>query len=208
MKKDLTDRQKEILGFLKDFIADFGYPPTLREICRSFGINGPKNARKHLDALEKKGFIKRRANISRAIEVEGCPAKNAVSIPVVGRVRAGVPNLAVEDVLGHVTLDSRFFKCKDAFLLKVEGDSMRGAGIEEGDYVIVRPQKEALNNDIVVASIGDKTTVKRFFRKGQTIILKPENPGYPPIEIKNPGDAGREVTIIGKVISIIKPVER
>lgn len=200
----LTIRQKEILEFLKEFIMESGYPPTLREICARFGIRGPKNARKHLDAIEKKGFIKRSSNISRAIELLDSSAKNALSMPIVGRVRAGSPHLAFEEVLGHVVMDKRFFKCRDAFLLKVEGDSMTGAGLEEGDYIVVRPQKDALNNEIVVAAVDDETTVKRFSKTGGRILLKPENPGYRPIEIKE----GRRFEIIGKVISIIKPLEK
>jgi repressor LexA len=201
MYKEPTERQKNILEFLKDFIKERGYPPALRDICRHFGIKSPKNARKHLEALEKKGFIKRSANISRAIEIFHSPIKNAVSVPIVGRVRAGPPLLAVEDVLGHVTLDSRFFHPAGAFLLKIEGESMKGAGIEDGDYALVMPQKHVSNRDIIVAMLDDEATLKRFSKKGNTITLKPENPGMEPIRI-NKGE--RDFAIVGKVISVIK----
>ncbi|MBI1912783.1 MAG: repressor LexA [Deltaproteobacteria bacterium] len=201
----LTQRQKEIFDFLKEFIEEGGYPPSLRDICERFGIKGPKNAAKHLDALERKGFIKRNPNISRAIEIIDSAVKNAVSIPIVGHVRAGSPHPAIEDILGHVALDSRFFKCRDAFMLKVEGDSMTGAGIDEGDFLIVRPEKDASDGEIVVAMLDGQATVKRFFRKGGSVMLKPENPNLEPIIID---EMSGEFSIIGKVISVIKQVEK
>lgn len=205
MSKELTERQKEILGFIKSYIEESGYPPSLREISAKFGIKGPKNAGKHLKALEKKGYIRRSANISRAIELLGDDtSKHSVTVPVAGRVRAGSPHLAVEDIAGYVVLDGRFFKCKDAFLLKVEGDSMLGAGIDDGDYVMVRPQAHANENEIIVAMVDGEATVKRFSRQDNTIILKPENPWMDPIIVKE----GKDFHIIGKVISIIKHLER
>lgn len=201
----LTSRQGEILGFLKDFIVENGYPPSLRDICARFNIKGPQNAGKHLAALEKKGFIKRSSNISRGIEVAGPVGGGVVTLPIAGRVRAGAPCLAVEDIVGHVALDEGFFRCRDAFLLKVDGDSMIGAGIEDGDHIVVRPQDNAMDNDIVVALIDDaEATVKRFSRKGRGIILKPENPAMEPMEL----DGKRPVSIIGKVVSVIKRFDR
>src|SRR3989304_8507418 len=117
--KGLTARQDSILGFIRDFTGRNGYPPSMREIAMRFGIKSPKNARKHLDALERKGFIKRTGGLSRAIEALAPAVRGAVSIPIAGRVRAGEPHLAVEDIAGHITLDERFFNCRDAFLLKV-----------------------------------------------------------------------------------------
>lgn len=205
-KRELTQRQKEILDFLGGFIGQRGYPPSLREICARFGIKSPKNAAKHLSALEKKGFITRSANISRAISIPEAPVKGGrtIAIPVAGRVRAGTPHLAVEDILGSVELDAGFFKCGGSFLLKVEGESMINAGIEDGDYVLVRPGIQALNNDIVVAMIDGEATVKRFLRRGDSVILKPENPAMEPVAVKE----GSEVSIVGKVISIIKRMEK
>jgi repressor LexA len=202
VERGLTERQRSILGFLKDFILENGYPPSLREVCEKFGISGPNNAAKHLDALERKGFIRRLSKASRAIEVFDSPVKRAVSIPIAGHIKAGPPHLAIEDVTGHVTLDAAFFNCKDAFLLKVEGESMIGAGIDEGDYLIVKPQSTASNNDIVVAVLDEEATVKRFLKKGDAITLKPENPDLEPIHVKKT----TPFSIIGRVIFTIKPL--
>lgn len=202
----LTNRQKEILVFLREFLAERGYPPSLREICARFGISGPQNAAKHLHALEKKGFIRRRAGSSRAIELVGGgdAVRGGVAVPVAGRVRAGAPGLAVEDVTGHVLLDKSFFRCSGAFILRVEGESMTGAGINDGDLVVVRPQKEAASGDIVVALIDDEATVKTFLRSEDEVLLMPENPAMQPIRIA--GDRG--FSIVGKVVSVIRRLEK
>lgn len=202
-KRALTERQRDVLGFIKDYIAASGYPPSLRDICARFGIKGPKNAGKHLEALEKKGFIRRSSSVSRGIEVVDSALKNAVSVPIAGRVHAGSPHLAVEDIVGHMALDARFFKCDGAFVLKVEGESMTGAGIDDGDYLIVRPQDTASNGEIVVALIDNEATVKRFFREAGVVTLKPENPSMEPIRVSG----GREVSVVGKVVSVIKKIE-
>ncbi|MBI5469057.1 MAG: repressor LexA [Deltaproteobacteria bacterium] len=203
-KRALTERQRDVLGFIKDYIAASGYPPSLRDICARFGIKGPKNAGKHLKALEKKGFIRRSSSISRGIEVVDSALKNAVSVPIAGRVRAGSPHLAVEDIVGHMALDARFFKCAGAFVLKVEGESMTGAGIDDGDYLVVRPQNWASNGEIVVALIDNEATVKRFFMEAGVVTLKPENPSMEPIRVAG---GGREVSVIGKVVSVVKKIE-
>lgn len=203
-KRDITERQREVLGFIKDYIASNGYPPSLRDICARFGIKGPKNAGKHLEALEKKGFIRRPSNISRAIEVVDPALRNAVSVPIAGRVRAGSAHLAVEDITGYIALDARFFRCEGAFVLKVEGESMTGAGIDDGDYIVVRPQAWALNGEIVVAIIDNEATVKRFFMEGGVVTLKPENPSMEPIRVVG---GEREVSIAGKVVSVVKRIE-
>ena len=199
----LTKRQKEILDFLTGFTADKGYPPTLREISARFSIKSPKNAAKHLDALEKKGFLKRPAKTPRGISLVARPRPGQVDVPVAGRVRAGVPHLAVEDVTGYVTLDAGFFRCDNAFLLQVAGESMKGAGIDDGDYVLVRPQPSIDNNEICVAMLGDEATVKRFVLDGAGAFLMPENPSFEPIRIEDGGDT---FSIIGKVISVIKRI--
>lgn len=204
MSRRLTARQAEILDFLTTFIEERGYPPSLREISARFGINSPKNARKHLNALEAKGFIKRVSGLSRAIEISSTGSGGIVTLPVVGRVRAGMPQPAVEDIEGYVRLDSGFFGCREGFILRVEGESMMGAGIREGSYVVVKPQKDALNGEIVVAMIDGEATVKRFIKDGDTVILKPENPDMEPVRVT--GGDGREVSIIGKVVAIIEHV--
>ncbi len=200
--RNLTPRQLSILEFLNDFIKARGYPPSLREICGRFNIKGPKNAMKHLAALQKKGFIKREPRASRALNIVG-RAGHAQTMPILGRVTAGSPNLAIEDKFGSVSLDGRFFKCADAFMLKVEGDSMIDAGIGHGDLVIVRPQNHALDKDIVVAMIDGEATVKRFIKKKDAIVLKPENPELKPISIPD----GSDFSVIGKVMFVIKDVD-
>ena len=221
MAKGLTKRQAEVLDFVRVHIQEKGYGPSLRDICLFLGIKGPNNARKHLDSLEKKGFIKREPRKSRAIELLDPPVgagerrythpaspvrtslPHALSIPIAGRVRAGTPELAIEDIEGYVTLDSSFFRCKGGFLLRAVGESMIEAGIEDGDYLLIRPQKEALTNEIVVAMIEDEATVKRFVRKDDTILLKPENPTMKSIKI----DDTKKFEIVGKVVDVIKRLE-
>ncbi len=208
----LTLRQKSVLQFLKRYLQEHGYPPSLRDICAELEIKGAKNARKHLEALERKGFISRHPNRSRAIEIIGPAfykeaAASVTSLPIVGHVRAGEPHLAVEDVVGHIALDSAFFNTAGAFVLKVEGDSMINAGIAEGDHLVVRPGSEVANKDIVVAMLGGEATVKRFFKQGGTVRLVPENPDFAPIEITK-AEAGVDVdfSVVGKVVHVIKSV--
>ncbi|MBW7957012.1 MAG: repressor LexA [Deltaproteobacteria bacterium] len=206
MGSQLTSRQKEILDFLSEFIGEAGYPPSLRDICARFGIRGPKNAAKHLAALERKGFLKREASASRAISLLGPDRtrRGGISLPIAGRVRAGAPEEAVEDILGHVVHDEHFFKCRDAFLLRVEGESMIEAGISEGDLVVVRPQPDASDGDIIVALVDGEATVKRLVKTGGTVVLKPENPAMEPIVVKE----GSDFAVIGKVISVIRLLEK
>lgn len=211
--RGLTEKQRDILDFLNSFIAENGYPPSLREICARFHIKGPKNAGKHLTALEKKGFIKRSSGLPRAVRVVGPaplhppappiapPERGGMAVPIAGRVRAGTPHLAIEDIAGYVTLDEPFFKCSGAFLLKIEGDSMIGAGINDGDYIVVKPDVHVVNNDIVVALLNEEATVKRLFKMGDMYILKPENPMMEPVYVK---EGSGDFSVIGKVISIIK----
>lgn len=201
--KALTKRQESVLDFLREFISVRGYAPSLREICAKFGIKSPKNAKKHLEAIEKKGFLKRSPNLSRAIELAGAPVKNTISVPVIGRVKAGQPHLAVADVTGHITLDAGFFNCSGAFILKADGESMNGAGINDGDFLLVRPGAEVFNNDIAVVMLDSESTVKRFLKKDGVITLKPENPEFKPVRVKN----GAEFVVIGKVVSVIKQIE-
>jgi repressor LexA len=210
--KSLTPRQKAVLDFIEGFVRAEGYPPSLREICARFGIKGPNNARKHLDAIERKGFIRRRPGLSRGIELikrpeDGPPPSRrsgAVSIPIAGAVRAGPPELAVEDIVGHITLDEDFFNCRDTFILRVEGESMKDAGIIEGDHILVRPGPTAEHGDIVVAMIEGEATVKRFLEDGPNITLKAENPNMQPITITP--DDNKDLQIIGKVIFVMKKV--
>ncbi len=223
-RRGLTARQRSVLDFLTGFMDENGYAPSLREIAAHLGINAPKNAAKHLAALERKGFVRRTAGLSRAVDVVGVapgvgrpPGGGAggageaygLAVPVAGRVRAGTPHLAVEDVTGHVTLDERFFRCRGAFLLKVEGESMTGAGIDDGDHVLVRPQATAETGEIVVALVGGEATVKRLVLRPGEIALMPENPDFDPVVVRADadGEAAAEVEIVGVVLSVVKRIE-
>ena len=203
MKDSLTPRQEGVLTFIKESVEKKGFPPTVREIARNFRMQGPKGAQKHLAALEAKGYIRRRPGLSRAMEVIGWSGESAsqtVAIPVMGRVRAGAPLLAMEEIEEHLKLD-RSLAPPGAFALKVTGDSMIEAGIHEGDWAVVKPQSRVTNRDIVVALIGEEATVKRFFKENGAVRLEPAHPRMKPIVVRPGGD---EVRIIGKVVAIIR----
>jgi len=204
-KTALTQKQERVLGFLKDFLNRYGYPPTVREIAHHLKMAGPHSAKRFLDMLEQKGYIRRIAKSSRAIEIIGHPSPSLVrTVPLLGRVRAGTPLLAVENVEGTLSLDHSFARWNHAFLLRVTGNSMIEAHIKDGDLVLVKPQPTAHNGEIVVALVNDEATIKRFFKKGNTIRLEPANTSMLPLIIK-PGEA--EVTIIGKVVALLRNIE-
>ncbi len=212
MKNQLTDRQQEILSFISQFLEASGYPPTLREIGKKFGISSTFGVKRHLDALVKKGYLNVESNASRGISFVhsiNSGRNNDYSridelfrkIPVVGRVAAGSPILAIENIEGSVIIDNSFMKKSDeCFALKVKGDSMINAGIFEGDLVIVSPNKETINGDTVVARLDDEVTVKTLEKKYNKIRLIPENENYKPIEI----DDKKEFSIVGKVVGVIR----
>jgi repressor LexA len=198
--KEITPRQKKVLDFITGHLEQHGYPPTLREIGGHLGVNGTLGIMKHLDALERKGYIRKTAGSSRGIALTGT-ATGAVSLPVVGTVRAGALSLAVEEIEGYFSLDPARLPSEDAFFLRVRGDSMIRAAILDGDLALVRPQATAENRDIVVAMVGDEATLKRFYRKRDHIRLQPENPAMEPIIVRK-GEG--EVVIIGKVVGIYR----
>ncbi len=175
-----------------------GYPPSLREIAGHFEMVGTRAVEKHLIALEKKGFI-RRGKGARAIEVTGQVSGRAV--PILGKVAAGSPILAEEHLLGHLMLDPTIARWEDVFLLKVQGESMKDAGILDGDLVLVKPQSDAETGENVVAMIEGEATVKRLIKRGNEIILQPENEAFSPIVI-TAEDA--EVQILGKVVALFR----
>ncbi|OGW38317.1 MAG: repressor LexA [Nitrospirae bacterium RBG_13_39_12] len=196
--KDLTEKQEKILEFLKEYTKNHGYPPTVREIGTHFKFLWAA-ARGHLQALQRKGFIKLNPSRSRGIEIPGLMPSTASMVPVAGKIRAGKPILAVEDIESHIVVDKSLFKDSNAFALRVTGDSMVEAGILNGDYVVVKPQKTIENGEIGVVLIDDEATVKRVFIKDKKIILKPENRNMQPVSYKP-----EEVSIIGKVIGVIR----
>jgi len=211
MKKQLTDRQEEILLFIQQFLKESGFPPTLREIGKRFQISSTFGVKRHLDALAKKGYITVESNASRGIAVIHDDFKAGVSesvkneffskIPIVGRVAAGSPILAMENIEGSVIIDHSFIrKAEDAFALKVRGDSMINAGIFEGDLVIVSPNDKGKTGDIIVAMLDDEVTVKTLEIKNEEIKLLPENNSYLPITVTDKNN----FSIIGKVKGVVR----
>ena len=204
MENELTRRQKEVLDFLKDFVMGRGFPPTLREIASHLGVKGPKGPQKALRILERKGYLRRVPGGSRALEIiGGSPglAGEVLSVPIVGRVRAGEPILAVENVEGYIRLDRSLLSSENVFLLRVQGDSMVDAHIQDGDFALVKPQPNAENGEIVVALIEDEATIKRIFKKRDLIRLEPANPAMEPIVVKK---GEKRVKIVGKVVGIFR----
>ncbi|NOX67533.1 MAG: transcriptional repressor LexA [Chlorobi bacterium] len=207
MKKTLTDRQKEIYNFIKNFIELNGYPPTYREIGFEFDISSTFGVKRHIDALIKKGFLNIAENSSRTLSINE-PDSNStaqisdtVEIPIVGRVAAGQPILAEENVEGTFSIHKSLINGKsDCFALRVKGDSMINAGIFEGDVVIVNPQKDANNGEIIVALLGNEATLKRFERRNNKIALVPENDKYDKIRIKKDDD----FSIVGKALGVFR----
>ncbi len=200
----LTERQQQVYAFLTEYLAANGYPPTLQEIAQHLHISGNLGVLRHLKALERAGLITRNPGSSRSITLVARMESDAVILPLVGTVRAGLPQLAMEEISAHIAVDRSLVKGKDAFLLRVKGDSMIEAHIVEGDLAVVHPQSTAENGEIVVALIDGEATLKRFFREGQCIRLQPENTSMTAIIIT--ADT-QDVTIVGKVTGLCRTVE-
>ncbi|MBT1070302.1 transcriptional repressor LexA [Pelotalea chapellei] len=199
LQHDLTPRQQQVLQFVTSHLDNQGYPPTLREIAAHLGVSGPLPVSKHLDALEKKGYIKR-DKVSRGIGLTTSLSRS-VSLPIAGTVRAGHLSPAIEDIQGYFSVDHLAVKGNDCFFLRVSGDSMIGAGIFDGDLALVRPQQTADNKDTVVAMVEGEATLKWFYHEQDHIRLQPANPNMSAIIIR-PGDG--EVSIVGKVIGVYR----
>jgi len=197
----LTDRQKQIYEFLSVSVREKGYAPSIPEIGQRFKIASTRGVFDHLQALERKGYIKRVGK--RAIEIVSQSGRSALpqakEIPIVGRVRAGAPVLAEENIEGFLTVGNEIARGTETFALKVKGDSMIDDGILEGDHVIIRQQRTAENGDIVCALIGNEATLKRFQRKGNEVTLKPANKNYEPIIVSK-----GEFRILGRAVGVIR----
>lgn len=202
----LSNRQQAILDFIKNEVRVKGYPPSVREIGEAVGLASSSTVHGHLERLEKKGLIRRDPTKPRAIEILDNSdqladfSHSVVRVPLVGKVTAGEPILATENIEDYFPLPSHFVGDGEVFMLSVSGDSMIEAGIHDGDYVIVRKQQTANNGDIVVAMTeDDEATVKTFYKERDHIRLQPENPAMEPIRLKN-------VTILGKVIGLFRAI--
>ena len=197
MSKSLTKRQAAILSFIKEFARDKGYPPTIPEIQKEFGIRSPNGVNNHLKALIRKGYIKRDSSRARALEIIGWHK----GLPIVGSIAAGAPILAEENLEGYFNLNDMYSDSDDVFTLRVKGDSMVKAGIFDGDYVIVRLQQTLDPGEIGVAILGDSATVKRIYCDGNIIKLVPENDAMKPITVTRTDPS---FSIGGKVIGVIR----
>ena len=186
-----SNKREQILNFLTQFMNEHGYAPTVREICNAVGLQSTATVHYHLNALRDAGLIEMDEMKKRAISLPD--SQRADRIPVVGVVTAGVPILATENIEGYIPWDGE----SGCFVLRVRGDSMIGAGILDGDKVVVRPQPDAENGQIVVALLDDSATVKRLKKTGRDVWLMPENPSYEPIP-------GNEAKILGRVKALIR----
>lgn len=199
-EKMLTTRQRQILDFIRDCVHKYGYPPSVREICKEVGLSSTSTVHGYLHQLEETGFIRRDPAKNRTIELldeSSWRSKKIVPLPLVGQVRAGEPITAEECVEDVYPFSEEFVGEDDCFMLTVKGDSMINAGIFEGDYLIVRSQDSAQNGDIVVALLDEEATVKRYYREEARVRLQPENDAYEPIYTAN-------CYILGKVIGLFR----
>ena len=200
----MTSRQQEIFQFIKRYASKYGYPPTVREIGKAVGLASSSTVHAHLANLEKYGVLRRDPTKPRAIELLFDKAKPAVTpgeggLPLVGRVAAGQPVLAEENIDEYVQVPPVAGGDEGDYVLQVSGESMRDAGILAGDYVVVHRQDGARDGDIVVALLGDEATEKRFFRERDHVRLQPENPSMEPIR-------SRDVQVLGKVVGVFRKV--
>ena len=212
MARSITKRQQQIYDFIRSYQKEKGYPPSVREMAAAVGLSSPSTVHAHLSALEAHGLIKRDKTKPRALELfnedgssvkEGTisignePARGSVSLPLVGRVAAGIPILAEQNIEDTFTLPTEIASDSSSFILEVHGESMINAGIFNGDYIVVREQKSAMNGEIVVAMIDGEATVKTFYKEAGRVRLQPENDTMEPIFALNP-------TILGKVVALMR----
>lgn len=210
MARKITKRQQQIYDFIRAYQQEKGYPPSVREMAAAVGLSSPSTVHAHLSALEDHGLIKRDKTKPRALEVfeqdgtsvktaevRAMPDRGSVSLPLVGRVAAGMPILAEQNVEDTFTLPTEIVTDSSSFVLEVHGNSMVNVGIYNGDYIVVREQKSAMNGEIVVAMIDGEATVKTFYKEQGRVRLQPENDAMEPIFATNP-------TILGKVVALLR----
>ena len=210
MARKITKRQQQIYDFIRAYQQEKGYPPSVREMAAAVGLSSPSTVHAHLSALEDHGLIKRDKTKPRALEVfdqdgtsvktaevRAMPDRGSVSLPLVGRVAAGMPILAEQNVEDTFTLPTEIVTDSSSFVLEVHGNSMVNVGIYNGDYIVVREQKSAMNGEIVVAMIDGEATVKTFYKEYGRVRLQPENDAMEPIFATNP-------TILGKVVALLR----
>lgn len=194
----LTPRQQQVLEFIRESVRANGYPPTVREICAALNLSSPSTVHAHLANLERLGLIKRNPTKPRALDVVQ-DLRPRRPLPLVGRVAAGQPILAEENIEELIDVPAFLRRDDDDFVLRVQGDSMADAGIFNGDFIVVHSQDEAQNGEIVVALVGDEATTKRFYNEGRTVRLQPENELYEPIIVN-----ADEVELVGRVVGVLR----
>ncbi len=211
MARKITKRQQQIYDFIKEYQQEKGYPPSVREMASAVGLSSPSTIHAHLSALEARGLLKRDATKPRALELfdedgssvsisksdEPTAPRGTVSLPLVGRVAAGIPILAEQNIEDTFTIPTEIATDQGSFILEVHGNSMINVGIYNGDYIIVREQKSAMNGEIIVAMIEGSATVKTFYKEQGRVRLQPENDTMEPIYATNP-------TILGKVVGLMR----
>lgn len=197
----ITDKQREILEFMKQEILNKGYPPTVRDICEAVKLKSTSSVHSHLETLEKNGYIRRDPTKPRAIEIIddnfNLTRREVANVPMVGRVAAGEPILAVENVESYFPIPTEYMPNSEAFMLKVKGESMINAGIFDGDNLLVEKCNTARNGDMVVALVDDSATVKTFYKENDHIRLQPENDSMEPIIVP-------DCEILGKVFGVFR----
>lgn len=197
----ISNKQKEILEFIKSQIINKGYPPAVREICEAVNLKSTSSVHSHLESLEKNGYIRRDPSKPRAIEIIddefNLTRRELVNVPIVGTITAGQPILAVENIESYFPVPSEYMPNTETFMLKVKGNSMINAGIFDGDIIIVQKQSHAKNGDYVVALLGDEVTVKTFYKENGYFRLQPENDAMEPIIVT-------DLQILGVVIGLFR----
>ena len=203
----ITDKQREILEYIKNEILNRGFPPSVREICEAVELKSTSSVHAHLETLEKNGYIRRDPTKPRTIEILddnfNLLRREMVNVPVVGTVTAGQPILAVENIESYFPVPAEFMPNQQCFILNVQGESMVNAGILDGDQVLVQQQTDAQNGEIVVALLGEEATVKRFYKEKNCYRLQPENDTMEPIIV----DSDQEFKILGKVFGVFRLFE-
>ena len=197
----ITDKQREILEYMKKEILNKGYPPTVRDICEAVNLKSTSSVHSHLETLEKNGYIRRDPTKPRAIEIIdenfNLTRREMVNVPIVGRVAAGEPILAVENIESYFPIPMEYMPNAESFMLKVKGESMINAGIFDGDNILVQKCDDARNGDMVVALVDDSATVKTFYKEGDHIRLQPENDTMDPIIVP-------DCQVLGKVFGVFR----
>ncbi len=197
----ISDKQREILEYIKSEILNKGYPPAVRDICDAVSLKSTSSVHSHLETLEKNGYIRRDPTKPRAIEIVdesfNLSRRELVNVPMLGRVAAGEPILAVENIESYFPIPAEYMPNRETFMLKIKGESMINAGIFDGDSILVQQQNTANNGDIVVALLEDSATVKTFYKENGHFRLQPENDSMDPILVDN-------VEILGKVFGVFR----